>query len=96
LLRGSRLTTPNSYLTAFPREAFPRKEDESIWDESMFATATTIGTTIQNEGNYLPELGKQGLKWFLMSHCPGLDNDVHDEDGRIRPDLHSRAQKYMI
>ncbi len=97
LLEVPGLTTPIAYLTAFPREAFPRKEDELYASESMFGNGNYYRyyNTKRWEITF-PELGKQGLKWFLMSHGPDLDNDVHDEDGRIATDLLSRAQKYMF
>ncbi|MBN1866068.1 prepilin-type N-terminal cleavage/methylation domain-containing protein [Candidatus Sumerlaeota bacterium] len=87
------LTTPVAFLTSFPRESFPRKD--LTLDPAEFGDAKYYRyyNTTRWEETY-PQLRAQGLKWFLMSHGPDLDVDVHDDVGTIAQDLLA-GQNYM-
>ena len=78
------LTTPVAYLATFPSEAFPRKPDDLYKDPNFFGDGRYYRyyNTKRWEITF-PELSRQGLKWYLMSNGPDLDNDVHDDDGVI-------------
>lgn len=94
LLEIPSLTTPNAYLISFPQEPFPRA------GATRYSTPSTYGdkrfyryyNTKRWESTYR-QLGQQGLKWFLMSNGPDLDNDV-DDTGKTATDL-LNGQNYM-
>ena len=96
LLEIPMLTTPIAYLVAFPPEAFPRMRDELYENARMFGNGNYYRyyNSKRWEITY-PELSEQGLKWFLMSHGPDLDNDVHDVDGIIAEDVLA-GENYML
>ncbi|MFC1600931.1 type IV pilin protein [Candidatus Sumerlaeota bacterium] len=87
LLEIPTLTTPIAYITTFPAEAFPRKVDPLYNNTNMFGDGDYYRyyNTKRWEITY-PELPGEGLKWYLVSHGPDLDNDLHDDDGDIAQD----------
>jgi type II secretion system protein G len=82
------LTTPVAYITSFPLEAFPRKADVKYNNPNFFGDGKyyRFYNGKRWEVTY-PELGQQGLKWFLMSNGPNMEVDVHDDDGAIATDF---------
>jgi hypothetical protein len=72
LLEVPGLTTPIAYLTAFPREAFPRKEDELYASESMFGNGDYYRYYNTKRWKLPSRTRQTRLKWFLMSHGPDL------------------------
>ena len=88
LLEVPSLTSPIAYLGSFPRESFPRKVSDVYLDSNVFGNGEYYRyyNTERWESTY-PELARQGLMWFLMSHGPDLGNDVHDDGGAIAEDL---------
>jgi prepilin-type N-terminal cleavage/methylation domain-containing protein len=88
LLDTPGLTTPVAYLSSFPKESFPRRIDGLYNDPDVFGDGKYYRyyNTERWESDY-PQLLKRGLKWFLVSHGPDLDNDLHDDVGKIVDDM---------
>lgn len=94
ILEIPQLTTPNAYLTSFPQDPFP------CTAKPYYAYPPYYGdkkfyryyNTKRWESAFY-EIEQQGIKWFLMSNGPDLDNDV-DDTGKAADGLFS-GHKYM-
>jgi type II secretion system protein G len=94
LLEIPQLTTPNAYLTLFPQDPFPRT-GATYYSYSRYygdKEYYRYYNTYRHERTY-KQLVQQGIKWFLMSNGPDMDNDV-DDTGTIARDL-LNGLKYM-
>jgi type II secretion system protein G len=87
------ITTPIAYLTSIFNDPFPLKppSDPSGDPYSGDPRFSNHGKYYryynpQRWKEFFPQLDQQGLKWYMMSNGPDLDNDVHDLDGKIAED----------
>jgi prepilin-type N-terminal cleavage/methylation domain-containing protein len=81
------LTTPMAYLSSFPSDPFPLKEPGKYYTPELLDHGKNYRYyNTQRWEETFPQLNQKGLKWYMMSNGPDLDNDVNDETGVVADD----------